>query len=1001
MFCSGEREIRDAADALGDLGLRHTEILPLYARLSAAEQHRVFAPHTGRRIVLATNVAETSLTVPGVRSVVDPGTARISRYSRRTKVQRLPIEPVSQASADQRAGRCGRLGPGVCIRLYDEVDFASRPEFTEPEILRTNLASVILQMAALDLGDVQSFPFLDPPDSRSIRDGIALLHELGAIDPAHEGTRRWLTPIGRQLAMLPLDPRLARMVIEADRNACLREVLVIASALSIQDPRERPADHEEHADQLHARFREEGSDLLGWLRLWSYLHSERRARTSGQFRRLCRDEYLNYRRVREWQDIYSQLREVTKELGFVPNREAADPDLIHLSVLAGLLSHVGRKDPESYEYRGARGARFSISPGSVLFKAAPEWLMAAELVETTRLWAHGVARVQVEWVERVGAHLVSRSHSDPWWDAARGTAVANETVTLYGIPLAADRTVMYGRIDPAAARELFIRHALVAGEWETGHEFVARNRARIDEVLDMEARERRTNLLVDDDTLVAWFAARIPEDATSVRDFDRWWKDVRGDDPNLLDLTVADLIDPAAEPPDETAFPRMWAYGDVELPLEYEFDPASPSDGVTIDVPLAALDRLDPVVFEWNVPGRREELIEALIRSLPKQLRRRFVPIADTVHDVVAALDPSSGTPVEVVRRELARIGGVAIPPDAFDPERLPAHLVPRFRVIGDGGVVLAEGGDLRALKSDLVAEARATISEGEHDLEQTGATSWSFGELPRVVEIGEPGRRTPVYPALVDEGESVGVRLLATPEEQADAMWAGTRRLLLLSLPSPARLLRPLLTDSARRLIRRGPYGAAPEWVDDCLACAVGGLLAGAGGPAWDAVGFDRLLDRVRDDLSDAATEVGRRSLDLLAAYEAAEDALAVVDTERFGDVVADIEAQLDRLVYPGFLSSIGADRVPDVDRYLRAAGYRLERLPENPERDRAHMASIHHLEDELDRLSEALPPMVELVDVAWMLEELRVGLFAQSLGTRGKVSEKRIAEALAEIVA
>ncbi len=675
VFCSGEREIRDAADALAELGLRHTEILPLYARLSSAEQHRVFAPHTGRRIVLATNVAETSLTVPGIRSVVDPGTARISRFNRRTKVQRLPIEPISQASANQRAGRCGRLGPGVCIRLYDEADFGGRPEFTEPEILRTNLASVILQMAALDLGDVETFPFLDPPDSRAIRDGVALLSELGAVDPARENASGWLTPLGRQLAKLPLDPRLGRMVIEADRNACLREVLVIASALSIQDPRERPAEHQQHADQLHARFRDEGSDFLGWVLLWGYLHSERRARTSSQFRRLCRDEFLNYRRVREWQDIYSQLREVTRELGFVPNRKPADPDLIHLSLLAGLLSHVGRKDPDGYEYRGARGARFSIAPGSALFKAAPEWVMAAELVETTRLWARGVARVSVEWVERAGAHLLSRSHSDPWWDAVRGAAVANETVTLYGIPLVADRTVMYGRIDAAASRELFIRHALIAGEWETHHDFAARNHDRIAEVLDLEERERRMNLLVDDDALVAFFATRLPVEITSVRDFDRWWREVRESDPHLLDLTLDDLIDPAAAPPDEEAFPRVWQYGDVELPLEYEFDPASPTDGVTIDVPVASLDRLDPVVFEWNVPGRRQELVEALIRALPKPIRRRFVPIADTVRTVVQTLDPGSGTPVEAVRRELSRMGGVIIAPDAFDLERLPTYL--------------------------------------------------------------------------------------------------------------------------------------------------------------------------------------------------------------------------------------------------------------------------------------------------------------------------------------
>ncbi len=525
VFCSGEREIRDAAETLEELGLRHTEVVPLYGRLSTGEQNRVFQKHTGRRIVLATNVAETSLTVPGVRAVVDAGTARISRYGRRTKVQRLPIEPISQASANQRAGRCGRLGPGVCIRLYSEDDFNSRPEFTEPEIQRTGLASVILQMAALDLGDIESFPFLDPPDSRSIRDGVALLEEVGALKLGTEAAGRRLTRIGRNLARLPLDIRLARMVLEADSNLCLSEVEVIAAALSIQDPRERPLEKEQQADQAHAKFIDPDSDFLGWLKLWEYIRTERRARTSNQFRRLCRDEYLSYRRVREWQDIHSQLRDISNELKLHRNRKPADADTIHRSLLSGLLSNIGKKNPVGYEYRGARGARFFISPGSTLFKSAPEWVMAAELVETSRLWARSVVGIPSEWAEELGAHLVKRSHSDPWWDQERGSAVAKESVSLYGIPLQTDRVVQFGRYDQAASRELFIRHALVAGEWESPHRFVEDNADKIEEVLETEARERRSNLLVDDDKLVEFFSARIPEDITTVRHFDRWWRE--------------------------------------------------------------------------------------------------------------------------------------------------------------------------------------------------------------------------------------------------------------------------------------------------------------------------------------------------------------------------------------------------------------------------------------------------------------------------------------------
>ncbi len=996
VFCSGEREIRDAADALGDLRLRHTEILPLYGRLSSAEQHRVFEPHTGRRIVVATNVAETSLTVPGIRYVVDPGTARISRYSRRTKVQRLPIESISRASADQRAGRCGRLGPGICIRLFGEDDYTSRPEFTEPEVLRTNLASVILQMAALDLGDVESFPFLDPPDSRAVRDGIALLHELGAVDPAHQGTRRWLTGVGRQLARLPVDPRLGRMVIEADRNACLREVLVIAAALSIQDPRERPTDHEAHADQLHARFRDEHSDFGGWLSLWEYLHEERRGRTSSEFRRMCRDEYLNYRRVREWQDVHAQLVEIAGELGFTVNREPADPDAVHRSLLAGLLSQVGRKDPDGFEYLGARGARFAIAPGSALFKRAPEWVMAAELVETSRLWARGIAQIPVEWIEQLGAHLVHRSHGDPWWDAARGAAVTAESVSLFGIPLVADRTVLLTRIDPEASRELFIRHALVAGEWDTHHEFMARNAERIDEVLAMEARERRADLLVDEEALVEFFDRRVPATVVSAAHFDRWWNSVRSDDPHLLDLSLGDLIEPEARLPDEEAFPEVWRHGDIEMPVAYEFDPTSPTDGITVDVPLHGLDRVDPTEFEWNVPGRRAELVEALVRALPKSLRKRFVPISETVAKVLSEVDPAAGSPVHEIRRALTRLGGLPIPPDALDAASLPPHLRPRFRVIDDDGGVLGEGDDLAELKGALVASARATMPGGSHELEQDGLTEWSVGELPASVEIGEPGRRAVAYPALVDEGDSVAVRLMATPEDQAREMWAGVRRLILLGLPSPGRLLRPLLDQDSLAAVRAGPHGTAAAWVEDCLQCGVDAVMIEAGGTPWDGVAFDTLAERARSELADRVTAVAEESLELLEALQSVRDRLGALPLDRFADAAADVEDQVSRLTYPGFLTAVGADRVADVRRYLSAAAYRLGRIAEHPERDREAMERVHLLEREYERLLDSLPHTPELIDVAWMLEELRVSLFAQALGTRGKVSEPRIRRAL-----
>ena len=996
VFCSGEREIRDAADALAELDLPHTEVVPLYARLSAAEQHRVFQPHRGRRVVVATNVAETSLTVPGIRYVVDAGTARISRYSRRTKVQRLPIEPVSQASANQRAGRCGRLGPGVCIRLYSEDDYAARPEFTDPEIRRTNLASVILQMAARDLGEIETFPFLDPPDARTIRDGIALLVELGAVSPQHQGTGRWVTRLGRQIAEFPLDLRLARMVIEAGRGDCLKEVLIIAAALAVQDPRERPVDKRQQADQLHARFRDEGSDLLSWLKLWDYLGDERRARTSNQFRKMCRDEYLNYRRIREWQDIHAQLRDVSSDLGFATNRRLAPVDSIHRAVLAGLLSHVGNKDPDGFEYRGARGARFSINPGSTLFKRSPEWVMAAELVDTSRLWARGVAAVDPEWVERSGTHLVKRSYSDPWWEADRGTSMARETVTLYGLPLQTDRTVQYGRVDPAGARELFIFHALVAAEWETDHAFMRHNRAMFDEVAQLEARQRQADLLADDEIIYRFFDERLPKDITSTRHFDRWWKEARRQDPHSLDLSLEVLIDPGAGPVDDEAFPEVWAHGDLVMPLTYEFDPSSPTDGITVDVPIEGLERVDPSVFEWHVPGLREELITALIRSLPKHLRKRFSPAPNTVRTLMELLDPDDGGLLRFLRRELTRIGGVAVPADAFDFSRLPAHLQPTFRVVDADSQVLAEGGDLAALKVALREEARAKLAGSGHYLEQTGLTAWSIGELPEVVEVGGAAHVVNSYPALIDEGDSVGVRLLATPSEQADAMWDGTRRLLLLNLPSAGRLLRPLLTSEAKAAVMSGPDASASDWAQDCLACAVDQIMLEVGGLVWDGVAFEKLLGATRDQLDETLWGVAQTSLQILDTLRSVRIAMAQA-SDTFASTVEDVEEQLDRLIYPGFVTGVGARRLSDLRRYLQAIERRLEQLSENPDRDRQRMITVRNLEEEHDRLRDALPDSPDLLEIAWMLQELRVSLFAQALGTRGKISEKRIADALA----
>ncbi len=1002
VFCSGEREIRDAAEALARLDLPHTEIVPLYARLSAREQHRVFAPHTGRRIVVATNVAETSLTVPGIRYVVDAGTARISRYGRRSKVQRLPIEPISRASADQRAGRCGRLGPGICIRLYSADDYESRPEFTDPEIQRTNVASVVLAMAARGLGDIEDFPFLDPPDRRQVTDGIALLEELGAVRAGKRGDRDWLTPTGRALAQLPVDLRLGRMILEAAATGCLREVLVIAAGLSIQDPRERPHDQAERADRLHRRFVDPRSDFLTWLALWDHIRGERRARTSAGFRRLCRDEFLNYRRVREWQDVHSQLRQAAHDLGLFQNREPATPETIHRAILAGLVSHIGVRDPDSHEYRGARGVRFALHPGSGLFTRNPEWVMAAELVETGRLWARQVAPIDPAWVEETAPHLVRRTHSDPFWDPDEGASFVAETVTVYGLRIVAGRRVRHARVDPAGAREMFIRHALVGGDWTADYDFVAVNRARIAEVEEMEARRRQGGLLVDDERLFALFDARIPDEVVSARHFDAWWRTERRRRPHLLDLDLADLVDDDSATPDDEAFPTVWRLGELELNLAYEFDPTSPTDGLTVELSLGGLHRVDPAAFDWLVPGLRTELITALLRTMPKPLRKRFAPLPDTARALAERLGPDDGDLVAALRRELTRLGGVAVPADAFDPTRLPPHLRPGFRVVDDEGNLVASGDDLAALRRELADAARAVPAPRLHHLERSGITTWDVGELPRVVEVGEPPAPRFAYPALVDDGDSVSLRLCPGVDAQYDAHWDGVRRLLRLALPSnPGRGLRELLTVEATAAVRAGPHGTPAEWIEDCVTAALDALMVEAGGVVWDGVAFDRLVDRVRGGVADTTEAVGRDSLAVLAEFRRVQVAAARnAALDRHPGVLADVSAQVADLVFPGFVTALGARRLPDVARYLRAVVYRLERFARNPARDAAAMATVQALEAEFDRLRDAVGPSTRLADVAWMLQELRVSLFAQPVGAKGPVSEQRIRRALAAAV-
>jgi ATP-dependent helicase HrpA len=1018
VFLSGEREIRDTADALTDRfgGVDQAgglEVLPLYARLSTAEQYRVFQPHRGRRVVLATNVAETSLTVPGIRYVVDPGTARISRYSYRTKVQRLPIEPISQASANQRKGRCGRTSDGICVRLYSEDDFESRPEFTDPEILRTNLASVILRMAALDLGEMADFPFVDPPEERNVADGVRLLEELGAFAPERpRDAGRRLSDVGRQLAELPVDPRIGRMIIEAGRNGCVREVLIIASALSIQDVRERPADAREAADAQHARFAEPGSDFLAYLHLWAYLREQQRALSSSAFRRMCRREYLHYLRVREWQDLYGQLRQAAADLGITTGSghytdqtpiPAELAQRVHVSLLSGLLSHIGMRDTDAKargkrrpltEFAGARGARFALFPDSSLARKPPPWVIVTELVETSRLWGRTAAQIQPEWAEPLAGHLVRRTYSEPEWDARRGAVMALERVTLYGLPIVTARRVGYARVDPKAARELFIQHALVEGDWTTRHRFFHQNRELLARGEELERRARRRGLVVDDEALYDFYDRRIPAQVTSARHFDSWWKKARAETPDLLTFSADQVTGPVADRIQPSEYPDRWD----GFPLSYEFAPGDPGDGVTVDVPLATLNQVRADTFAWQVPGLRAELVTELIRTLPKPLRVNFVPAPDVAREVLARLGPADGDLLSALSRELTRLRGVPVPRDAWDPDKLPGHLRVRFRVT-DGGRVLAEGKDLEALTRQVRPQLRATLAEAAHGLARTGLRTWDLGTLPREFRDGQ----VKAYPALADGGDAVDVRLFDTAADAERSMRLGTRRLLLLQVPSGARSIAANLTTTQKLALSRSPYPGAVALLDDCAAAAADEIITRAGGPAWDADGFAALVAAARAGLNPLTAQVIAGVARVLAEAHEVEVVLARAEAHADEPAFADVRAQFAGLIRPGFISAAGPRRLPDLVRYLRAIQQRLDKLGDGV-RDAERMATVHRVTQAYQETIRDLPAArrddPDVRAVRWMIEELRVSLFAQTLGTQGPVSEKRIRTALSELI-
>ena len=999
IFMNGEREIRDTAEALQKQNLKHTEILPLFARLSAQEQNKIFHPSGLNRIVLATNVAETSLTVPGIKYVIDPGTARISRYSYRTKVQRLPIEPISQASANQRKGRCGRVSEGICIRLYSEEDFNSRPEFTDPEILRTNLASVILQMTALGLDDIEAFPFVDAPDKRHIQDGVKLLEELGAFETVQtkSGEKRRLTPIGRQLAQLPVDPRLAKMLLSAVDFGSVYEVMIIVSALSIQDPRERPTEKQQASDEKHRRFADKKSDFLAFLNLWHYVQAQQKELTKNQFRRQCQKDFLNYLRIREWQDIYQQIRLAVREMGLPINSEKAEYQQIHTALLSGLLSHIGLKEAEKQQYLGARNAHFAIFPNSVLFKKQPKWVMAAELVETSKLWGRMVAEIEPEWIEPLAEHLTKKSYSEPRWSKSRGAVIADEKVSLYGVPIVAARPVNYGAIDPTVSREIFIQSALVEGDWNTKHKFFKQNQQLIREVEELEHKSRRRDILVDERTLFEFYDQRIGTEVVSQKHFDTWWKKAEKQDPELLNFERSFLINDDAEQVSKLDFPNFWHQGNLKLKLTYQFEPGTDADGVTVHIPLPLLNQVEMTGFDWQIPGLREELVIALIKSLPKSYRRNFVPAPNYAQDFLGRAVPLEKPLLDTLIYELRRMTGVTVETEHWHWEQIPSHLKMTFRVVDDNGKKIAESMNLDELKFSLKDRVQESISAVADDgIEQSGLHIWSFAELPQCYEQKQRGFSVKAFPAIVDEKDAVGIKLFETEFEQAVAMQQGLRRLLLLNVPSPIKYLHEKLPNKAKLGLYFTPFGRVLDLIDDCIACAVDKLIADFGGFVWNEEGFDKLRDFVRENVNEVTVDIAQKVEQILTLTHQLNQRLKGKMDFTMAFALSDMKSQISGLIYQGFVQKSGYARLPDLFRYLQAIDKRMDKLAQDVNRDRAAMLRVEQVQQAYQQLLAKLPKSKpisdEVAEIRYMIEELRVSLFAQQLGTKYQVSNKRI---------
>lgn len=999
-FFAGERDIRDAMDAIAARKFRNLDIVPLFGRLSNEEQHRVFAPHARRRVVLATNIAETSLTVPGIHYVVDTGLARISRYSNRTKVQRLPIEPISQASANQRSGRCGRIADGVAIRLYSEEDFLSRPEFTDPEILRTNLASVILRMASLRLGDITEFPFIQPPDHKAIRDGLMLLHELGALSEDSQADEVRLTNVGKQLARIPVDPRMARMLVEAHTNGCLNRAIIVVAALTIQDVRERPMEEQAQADQQHARFKDTSSDFLSYLKLWDYLDQLSSEVSGNAFRKQVKREFLHYMRIREWQDLVRQLRQVADDLGWTAEEASAnDDDALHRSLLAGLLSHIGIREGESKEFLGARNSRFMVFPGSSLAKKPPQFVMAAELVDTSRLWARDVAAIDPAWVEKLGATLLKHQYSEPLWSAKRGAAMVHQRSTLFGVPVVADKLIPYHHVDAEAARDMFIRHALIEGDWTTHHKFFHNNVAKLAEATDLEDKARRRDIVVDEDTLFSFYDQRLPETISTSRNFDRWWKKTERNDPTLLDFDPSKLTTDAANAISENQFPDIWEQGSLQFELSYVFDPTNPLDGVTVRIPVPLLASVRYEDFDWLVPGLRLELVTELIRTLPKALRRSVVPAPDFAGRSLPALVPFQSPLTTQLADVLRTFGAHGIDASDFHPSKLPEHLKFTFAAIDKRGKVVDRDKDLAALQRRNAAKVRSSVAKAAGGKQLKAAATWNddqIGTIDSEVVTKIDGQRVVAYPALVVTESGVAVQAMPTAQDAANSMLTSLLTLLVRDISVNDKQMINGLPLKQRVAVENYPHGGSKGLVADAKTAAIRDLLVADTADVRSPQAYRELLERIKPSVPGRVRQAIVALAPALVDYAHIASELAGWE----GDAIEDMRSQLAFLIPAQALSMHGVVRLQHLGRYLKAMEIRLDNMDRDPDRDADIQEEIQAVEQrlaqKLSRLSQGAEKTKAVKDIRWMIQELRVSLFAQQLGTAHPVSARRIEKAI-----